>query len=197
MTEAYDTPPDRRIRTGLSPVPSRRRCYAITESDQFFDLKIESKVLSSRHASPHHAQGTVFVGRHLRSVKHHALRQTLKAARGARHSNKYVSQRQLAAYVGLRQSAYGMMETGERRVEVLDFIDIGDAHSSDRLALFRALIALCPRRIQPIRKTAGWRAEAAVKAAKRRKTKQTQQGPAKKKRSAKARRAGGPRRRES
>lgn len=62
-----------------------------------------------------------------------------------------------------------MMETGERRVGVLDFIDISDAHSSDRLALFRALLKQCPRRIQPIRRTPGWRAAAKIRALKRRK----------------------------
>lgn len=62
-----------------------------------------------------------------------------------------------------------MMETGERRVGVLDFIDISDAHSSDRLAMFRALLKQCPRRIKPIRRTPSWRAAAKIRAAKRRK----------------------------
>lgn len=111
--------------------------------------------------------------RHLRSAKALALRDVLKAARKPRRDPNYVSQRDLAPYLGLTQSGYGQMETGERGLDVLDFIDIGDAHFNDRLALFRALIKRCPRRIQPIRQSRSWRAAAKVRAEKRKKTSAT------------------------
>ena len=113
--------------------------------------------------------GRIVGRKYLRSANHLALRHVLKAARRPRRDLAYVSQRQLAAHLGIRQSGYGMMETGERRVGVLDFIDISDAHSSNRLALFRDLLKQCPRRIKPIRRTPGWRAAAKIRAAKRRK----------------------------
>ena len=143
--------------------------------DQHIDHEIESKLLSSRYARSVHSWNG-FVGRHLRSVKHYALIKTLKAARGARFTRNYVTQRQLVDHLGLRQAGYGMMETGQRRVDVLEFIDIGDALSKDRLALFRALIKLCPRRVQPVRRTAKWRAETTKKVSKRRKLGRVVQG---------------------
>lgn len=154
-----------------TPAGAKSAGMLARSQDVFNSLNTKSNQMSFlvHSASPEFNLGRLVGRKHLRSANHLALRHVLKAARRPRRDPAYVSQRQLAAHLGIRQSGYGMMETGERRVGVLDFIDISDAHSSNRLALFRALLKQCPRRIKPIRRTPNWRAAAKIRAVKRRK----------------------------
>ena len=105
------------------------------------------------------------LARHLRSVRSHALRKVLKQARGEpdRKSPTYVSQRALAGYIHQKQPTIANMELGQRRCDVLEFIDIGDALYEDRMALFAELIRLSPRRFKPIRNTKEWREHAGTR----------------------------------
>lgn len=102
------------------------------------------------------------LARHLRSVRSHALRKVLKQARGEpdRKSPDYVSQRVIAGYLRHKQPTIANIESGQRRCDVLEFIDLGDALYEDRTALFAELIRLSPRRFKPIRNTKEWREHA-------------------------------------
>lgn len=98
--------------------------------------------------------------KHLRSVRHHALRTVLRAARGEpdRSSPEYVSQRALAVHLHRTQPFVAFLETLQRRCEVLEFMDIGDSLYEDRMQLYRELVRLSPRRFFPIRQSKGKRA---------------------------------------
>jgi hypothetical protein len=81
-----------------------------------------------------------------------ALRTVLKAARGEPDPRApgYVSQRALAKHIDRSQSYLALVESLQRRCDVLEFIDIGDSLYDDRTQLFRDLIRLSPRRFYPI-----------------------------------------------
>lgn len=92
------------------------------------------------------------MNKHLRSVRQNALRTVLQDARGEpdRKSPRYVNQRTLAAHVERSQPWLALIESLQRRCDVLEFIDLGDSLYEDRTKLFKALIKLAPRRYKPI-----------------------------------------------
>jgi transcriptional regulator with XRE-family HTH domain len=91
-----------------------------------------------------------------RTDRRAALRTVLRAGRERSDS---CTQRELADYLGLTQPHLALMETGQRRITIFEFIDISDALSGDRLALFKELLRLTPRRFQPITRTKEWKAQ--------------------------------------
>lgn len=100
--------------------------------------------------------------KHLRSVRHIALRSVLKQAR---KDAGRVSQRRLAARLHRTQPGLAYIENGERRCDVLEFIDIGDALYEDRMKLFAELIRLSPRKHFPVKNTKGKTAQTKTKPA--------------------------------
>ena len=102
------------------------------------------------------------MSKHLRTVRQNALRTVLRAARDEpnRESPRYVSQRTLASHVERTQPWLSLIESLQRRCDVLEFIDLGDSLYNDRTALFKALIDLAPRRYKPIERPANTRSKA-------------------------------------
>jgi hypothetical protein len=83
--------------------------------------------------------------KHIRSARNLALVSSLK--RGRRNSLQ--KQRPLAKRLRRSQSWLANIETMQRRCDVLEFVDLGDAMYEDRMALFRDLLAQSPRRFFP------------------------------------------------
>jgi transcriptional regulator with XRE-family HTH domain len=74
--------------------------------------------------------------KHLRTRRHRALCQVLAKAREAAG----LTQRELAAKIGRSDSFIWKIEAGERRVEVLEFMDIAEAVGVGPAELMRRLV---------------------------------------------------------
>ena len=74
--------------------------------------------------------------KHLRSAKHHALISAIVHAR----EEAGLTQRQLAAKLKRSNSFVWKIEAGERRVEVLEFVEIARATGVDPAELFSRFI---------------------------------------------------------
>ncbi len=74
--------------------------------------------------------------KHLRSAKHRALIAAIVAARNAAG----LTQRQLAARLGRSDSFVWKIEAGERRVDVLEFLEIARALRVDPLKLLAEVV---------------------------------------------------------
>jgi transcriptional regulator with XRE-family HTH domain len=69
----------------------------------------------------------------LRSRDHRALLAVLRATR----ADKGLTQRQLAARLGWNKSKYAAVESGERRLDVVEFKHVAKALKVDPIDLFR------------------------------------------------------------
>ncbi len=74
--------------------------------------------------------------KHLRSAKHRALIAAIVAARNAAG----LTQRQLATRLGRSDSFVWKIEAGERRVDVLEFLEIARALRVDPLKLLAEVV---------------------------------------------------------
>ena len=83
--------------------------------------------------------------KHIRSARNVALVAALK--RGRKISKQF--QWQLAKRVHRTQSWLANIEIMQRRCDVLEFVDLGDAMYEDRLTLIKDLLAQSPRRFFP------------------------------------------------
>ena len=72
----------------------------------------------------------------LRSADHDALLATLKAARDA----SGLTQQQLADRLGRPQSFVAKYEGGERRLDVIEFVELATALNADAVRLFKAFM---------------------------------------------------------
>lgn len=101
--------------------------------------------------------------KHLRSLRQSALRVVLTRARGTPGTPEYIPQRPFAKHIDRSQPWISLIESLQRRCDVLEFMDFADAYYEDRLELYRQLVALAPRRFKPFRqsKTAAGRKDAA------------------------------------
>ncbi len=74
--------------------------------------------------------------KHLRTQRHRALCETIAKAR----EKAGLTQRELAAKLGRSNSFVWKIEAGERRVDVLEFLDIADALGVSPTQLMKHLV---------------------------------------------------------